>query len=245
MSPAIIATNLCKTYQGKPAVSQLNLSIREGELFALLGMNGAGKTTTIKMLSCLVSPTSGDALLLGDSIVSNPFAVKAKINVSPQETAVARNLTVKENLELIGGLYGLEGKSLQGRVTELLSTFRLDTVARDKAKVLSGGLQRRLSIAMALISDPKILFLDEPTLGLDVLARRELWAAIRTMKGKVTIILTTHYLEEAEALADRVGVMARGQLKAVGTVAELLAQTSEVKFEEAFIKLATEEELAG
>lgn len=240
---AIQTTNLTKKFQDKTAVNSLNLSINQGELFALLGVNGAGKTTTIKMLTCLISPTSGDATLLGDSIVSNHHVVKEKINVSPQETAVARNLSVKENLELIAQIYGFGKKAVDIKVEEMLTTFNLTEVSKDKAKTLSGGTQRRLSIAMALISNPKILFLDEPTLGLDVIARRELWIAIEKLKGSITIILTTHYMEEAEALSDRIGVIAKGELKAVGTVAELIAETNSKTLEDAFVSLATKEEV--
>ena len=241
---AIKSIDLNKRFGNKTAVNSLNLSVEEGELFSLLGINGAGKTTTIKMLSCLLAPTSGDALLLGDSIVDNPQAVKAKINVSPQETAVARNLTVRENLELIAEIYGNCRKSARQKAEEMLTAFRLTEAAGDKAKILSGGMQRRLSIAMALISDPKILFLDEPTLGLDVLARRELWQAVEKLKGKMTIILTTHYMEEAEALSDRVGIMSQGSLISVGTVPELLSATDTNTLENAFIKLSTEPEVS-
>ena len=236
---AIKTINLTKRFKDKTAVDSLNLSIEQGELFALLGVNGAGKTTTIKMLSCLTAPTSGDALLLGDSILSRPYAVKQKTNVSPQENAVAPNLSVQENLELIAQIYGTNGKTAQTKANEMMSLFGLSEAARDKAKTLSGGMQRRLSIAMALISNPEILFLDEPTLGLDVLARRELWSTIKQLKGKVTIILTTHYMEEAEALSDRIGIMSRGQLTAVGTAEELISQTGASTFEDAFVTLAT------
>ncbi len=190
---AIKTIDLEKKYKEKVAVNKLNLSIEEGEFFSLLGTNGAGKTTTIKMLSCLYRPTSGDAILLGDSIVKNPFAVKEKIGVSPQETAVAPNLTVKENLQLIAEVYGNNKRDAVKKAEQLIERFGLAEIADSKAKTLSGGWQRRLSIAMALISDPKILFLDEPTLGLDVIARRELWTTIKELKGKITIILTTHY----------------------------------------------------
>ncbi|NTV36532.1 MAG: ABC transporter ATP-binding protein [Anaerolineaceae bacterium] len=236
---AIQTRQLTKRYKDFTAVDALDLTINQGELFALLGVNGAGKTTTIKMLSCLSSPTSGDAVLLGDSIVTNPHAVKEKINVSPQETAVASNLTVQENLEMIAGIYGFDRKQAQQKAAEMLSVFGLTEVAQKRAKTLSGGMQRRLSIAMALISNPQILFLDEPTLGLDVLARRELWTEIKKLKGKITIILTTHYMEEAQALSDRIGVMVKGKLKAVGTAAELMKKTGCNDFEEAFIALAT------
>jgi len=239
---AVETIKLTKRFGPKTAVNDLNLSVREGELFALLGVNGAGKTTTIKMLCGLSSPTSGDALLLGDSILKNPRAVKEHSNVSPQETAVARNLSVTENLELIARIYGSNKTDAARKARETLERLSLTEVAKDKAKTLSGGMQRRLSIAMALISEPKILFLDEPTLGLDVIARRELWAVVKGLKGKVTMILTTHYLEEVEALSDRVGVMAKGRLKAVGTVEELTRQTNAKSFEDAFVQLATETE---
>ena len=220
------------------AVDNLNLTVEQGELFALLGVNGAGKTTTIKMLSCLIKPTSGEAELLDDNIVSSPYAVKAKINISPQETAVAANLSVIENLVFIAGIYGQDSKTAKKSADEIASRFGLNDVRKKKAKQLSGGMQRRLSIAMALISNPQILFLDEPTLGLDVLVRRELWASIKALKGKITIILTTHYMDEVETLSDRVGVMASGKLTAIGTVAELTEQTGTSKLEDAFVILA-------
>jgi ABC-2 type transport system ATP-binding protein len=240
---AIQTKALTKRYKDRLAVNALDLSIEQGELFALLGVNGAGKTTTIKMLSCLTRPTSGDAFLLGDSVLSNPDAVKKKINISPQETAVAGNLSVKENLELVAGIYGSDAKTAQSKTNEMLSTFGLSEIAQHKAKTISGGMQRRLSIAMALISHPRILFLDEPTLGLDVFARRELWSAIEKLKGEITIILTTHYMEEAEALSDRIGIMTRGRLQDVGTSAELIAKTGTKTFEDAFIALASESEV--
>lgn len=237
---AIQTIKLEKKYGDKIAVNKIDLSIAEGELFSLLGVNGAGKTTTIKMLSCLLAPTSGDALLLGDSIISDPYAIKSKINVSPQETAVAPNLTVTENLILIAEIYGNDKKDAESKAKEMISVFGLTDVSKNRSKTLSGGMQRRLSIAMALISNPKILFLDEPTLGLDVLARRELWAAIEKLKGKITIILTTHYMEEAEALSDRIGIMSNGELKAVGTAAELIAKANGKNFEDAFVIIASE-----
>jgi ABC-2 type transport system ATP-binding protein len=237
---AVQITNLTKKFGDFVAVDGLNLSVEQGELFALLGVNGAGKTTTIKMLSCLSKPTSGDATLLGDSVITNPFAVKEKINVSPQETAIAPNLSVRENLELIAGIYGSNKKEAAAKADKTIAEFGLSEVAKQKAKTLSGGWQRRLSIAMALISNPQILFLDEPTLGLDVLARHELWHVIEELKGKITMILTTHYLEEVEALSDRVAVMANGKLKAIGTVAQLMEKTHEKNLEDAFVALVSE-----
>ena len=207
---AITIKALTKRYANLIAVNNLDLTIEQGELFALLGVNGAGKTTMIKMLSCLIKPTSGDATLLGDSIISDPHSVKEKTNISPQETAVAANLSVLENLELVAGIYGQDSKTAKKNARKIAQRFGLEDELGKKAKKLSGGMQRRLSIAMALISEPKILFLDEPTLGLDVLARRELWASIKSLKGRVTIILTTHYMDEVENLSDRIGIMSMG-----------------------------------
>lgn len=238
---AVEITGLTKDYKSRRAVDNLSLSIEKGEFFALLGQNGAGKTTTIKMLSCLLTPSSGDALLLGNSILGNPEAVKQKINVSPQETAVAPNLSVQENLELIARIYGSDKHEARRKATEMLAAFGLTDRAKDKARSLSGGMQRRLSIAMALISDPEVIFLDEPTLGLDVRARRELWKIITGLKGKITIILTTHYLEEAEALADRIGIMHNGKLQALGTAEEIKAVTGQPTLEDAFLVLTETE----
>lgn len=231
---------LVKRYKNITAVDKLNLEIHQGELFSLLGINGAGKTTTIKMLSCLTKPTDGDAIVGGYSVTKESEKVKRLIGVSPQETAVAPNLSVKENLELICGIHGFSKEKVASKVTQLAEQFALDNVLNRKAGKLSGGWQRRVSIAMALISEPKILFLDEPTLGLDVIARHELWDAIRALKGKVTIILTTHYMEEAEALSDRIGIMKNGRLLAVGTASELNAMAGTDDFESAFVAIVKE-----
>ena len=237
---AIKTNELVKRYKKITAVDKLDLEIRKGELFSLLGVNGAGKTTTIKMLSCLTKPTDGDAVVGGHSITKESEQVKRLIGVSPQETAVAPNLSVEENLELICGIHGFSKEKTQAKITELSERFGLDTVLQRKAGKLSGGWQRRVSIAMALISEPKILFLDEPTLGLDVIARHELWETIRALKGNVTIILTTHYMEEAEALSDRIGIMKSGKLLAVGTVDELNERAGTKDFEAAFISIVKE-----
>ena len=236
----IKATRLTKRYQNLTAVDQLDLEIRQGELFSLLGVNGAGKTTTIKMLSCLTKPTDGDALVDGCSITKEPELVKGRIGVSPQETAVAPNLSVKENLELICGIHGFNKEKRTAKIQELSDRFALDSVLHRKAGKLSGGWQRRVSIAMGLISEPKILFLDEPTLGLDVIARHDLWDTLRTLKGKVTIVLTTHYMEEAEALSDRIGIMKNGRLLAVGTAEELKQKAGSTDFETAFVSIVKE-----
>ena len=237
---AIKTMQLVKRYKTLTAVDQLDLDIRQGELFSLLGVNGAGKTTAIKMLSCLTEPTSGDAVVGGYSIIREPEQVKRLIGVSPQETAVAPNLSVEENLELICGIHGFTKEKTQAKVKELSGQFSLDSVLKRKAGKLSGGWQRRVSIAMALISEPQILFLDEPTLGLDVLARHELWETIHSLKGNVTIILTTHYMEEAEALSDRIGIMKSGKLLAVGTVEDLNQLAGTDDFETAFVSIVKE-----
>lgn len=234
---AIEIQNLTKKYKDVVAVDDLSLNIRQGELFALLGVNGAGKTTTIKMLSCLVKPTSGDALVCGKSIVSSAGEVKPLIGVSPQETAVAPNLSTRENLELMCGVHGFSKEKTAEKIAELCEQFNLGEVMSKRAGKLSGGWQRHLSIAMAMISEPEILFLDEPTLGLDVIARSELWDAIRALKAHTTIILTTHYMEEAEALSDRVGIMRGGKLLTVGTAGEIKSSVGTDSFEEAFIKI--------
>ncbi len=234
---AIEIKNLTKKYKDITAVDKLNLTIEKGELFSLLGVNGAGKTTTVKMLSTLTKPDSGDAFLLGKSIVNDSAYVKTFIGVSPQETAVAPNLSVKENLELICGINGYDEEKTAGKTKELSKKLGLDSVFSKKAGKLSGGWQRRLSIAMALICEPEILFLDEPTLGLDVLARSDLWDMIRALKGRITIILTTHYMEEAEALSDRIGIMKDGKMLSVGTAGELKEKTGKERFEEAFIAI--------
>ena len=236
----IKATQLVKQYKNLTAVDKLGLEIQQGELFSLLGVNGAGKTTAIKMLSCLTKPTSGDAIVGGYSITKEPEQVKRLIGVSPQETAVAPNLSVKENLALICGIHGFSKEKTKTKIQELSEQFSLDSVLLRKAGKLSGGWQRRVSIAMALISEPKILFLDEPTLGLDVLARHDLWEVIRSLKGKITIILTTHYMEEAEALSDRIGIMKSGRLLAAGTVEELKAKANTNDFETAFVSIVKE-----
>ena len=234
---AIEIKGLTKRYKDVLAVDDLTLSVGKGELFSLLGVNGAGKTTTIKMLSCLTQPTSGDAFLHGKSICKDAAAVKSIIAVSPQETAVAPGLSVLENLALMCGVHGLSKEKKNAKIQELTEQLGLASVIGKKAGKLSGGWQRRLSIAMALISEPAVLFLDEPTLGLDVLARSDLWDMIRSLKGKVTIILTTHYMEEAEALSDRIGIMKDGKLLVCDTADEIKKTAGTDHFEQAFIRI--------
>lgn len=237
---AITTSNLVKQYGNVTAVDKITLNVRQGELFSLLGENGSGKTTIIKMLSCLTKPTAGDAFIRGYNIINEPERVKRKISVSPQETAIARNLTVQENLELMCGIHSFSKEKTREKVQELANQFSLQSVLHRKAGKLSGGWQRRVSIAMALASEPEILYLDEPTLGLDVIARRDLWNEILALKGKTTIILTTHYLKEAEDLADRIGIMKNGRLLAVGTSKELKASAGTDDFETAFVSFLKE-----
>ena len=238
---AIKTKKLTKKYKDKVAVNEIDLTIKQGELFALLGVNGAGKTTLIKMLSGLILPTSGEIIIEKMNMKKEVFKIKEILNVSPQETAIAPNLTVKENLEFMAGVYQIEEKD--NKISELIKQFKLEEVLNKKAKTLSGGWQRRVSIAISLINDPKILFLDEPTLGLDVIARKELWKVINSLKGIITIILTTHYMEEAESLSDRIGIISNGNLVAVGTSKELIKKTKTKSFEDAFVSIATGGEL--
>ena len=233
--------NLTKKYKDKVAVNNISLNIKEGELFALLGVNGAGKTTTIKMLCGLILPTEGNITIEKMDMKKDTFKIKEILNVSPQETAIAPNLTVKENLEFMAGVYQINDK--ENKINELIKLFKLNEVLNKRAKTLSGGWQRKVSIAISLINSPKILFLEEPTLGLDVIARKELWKIIKELKGKITIILTTHYMEEAESLSDRIGIMANGKLIDIGTSAELIKKTKTKNFEDAFVSIVTGGEL--
>ena len=234
---AIETKKLTKKFKDKIAVNEIDLNINQGELFALLGVNGAGKTTTIKMLSGLILPTSGEIIIENMDMKKDVFKIKEILNVSPQETAIAPNLSVKENLEFMDGVYQIKDKN--EKINELVKQFKLDEVLNKKAKTLSGGWQRKVSIAISLINNPKILFLDEPTLGLDVIARKELWKVINSLKGKITIILTTHYMEEAESLSDRIGIMANGKLVDIGTAKELIKKTKTKTLEDAFVSIAT------
>ena len=235
---AIETRGLTKRYKTKTAVDGIDLEVKEGELFALLGVNGAGKTTTVRMLTCLSEPTSGECSVCGNDCVSEQSEVKKLVGISPQDTAVAENLTVYENLKLVCGIYGYPKEESENKISKMFTLFRMDEVKNSRAKTLSGGWKRKLSIAMALISEPRVLFLDEPTLGLDVLARRELWSVVESLKGKITIILTTHHMEEAEHLADRIAIMLEGKIAAVGTLAELEKLSGKTGLEESFVKIA-------
>lgn len=236
---AIEARGLVKRYGGVCAVDDLSFAVGQGEIFALLGTNGAGKSTAVRMLAGPTPPDEGDALLMGRSAVWERNEVRRIVGVSPQESAVAPRLTVRENLEFIAGLHGLP----KSRADAALEEYSLDEVAKKRAGALSGGWQRRLSIAMALLPGPEVLFLDEPTLGLDVLARRELWRMIEGLRGRVAVLLTTHYMEEAEALCDRIAILRAGRLAALGTARELTKLAGAERFEDAFVKLAAEEEI--
>lgn len=235
---AVEAVKLTKKYKTKTAVDGIDFHVEKGELFALLGVNGAGKTTTIRMLTCLSKPTSGSAEVCGHNTLTESEAVKRIIGISPQDTAIAENLTIKENLQLVCKIYGFSKDKTTAKINEMTDIFGLSDVLNDRAKTLSGGWKRKLSIAMALISEPEVLFLDEPTLGLDVLARRELWRAIEALKGKITIILTTHYMEEAESLSDRIAIMLGGRIAAMGTLSEIEQIAGEDGLEASFVKIA-------
>lgn len=235
---AVEAKNLTKIYKNKTAVDNINFTVEKGELFALLGVNGAGKTTTIRMLSCLSVPNSGEAFICGKSCINESASVKSYIGISPQDTAVAGNLTVRENLEFMSKVYGFDKDKIKSRCDEMISLFNMHDVKNSRAKTLSGGYKRKLSIAMALITEPQVIFLDEPTLGLDVLARRELWKAIELLKGKITIILTTHYMEEAEHLSDRIAIMVNGKIAEMGTLSELEKLSGKTGLENVFVEIA-------
>jgi len=234
---SIETKKLTKKFKDKIAVNEIDLNIKEGELFALLGVNGAGKTTTIKMLSGLILPTSGTIKIENMEMKKDVFKIKEILNVSPQETAIAPNLTVLENLYFMAGVYEIADKD--EKVNDLIKMFHLEEYLNKRCKTLSGGTMRKVSIAISLINDPEILFLDEPTLGLDVISRKELWKVIEGLKGRKTIILTTHYMEEAEALSDRIGIMANGKLVDIGTSKELIKKTRTKNIEDAFVKIVT------
>lgn len=237
---AIKTIGLTKRYKSTVAVDSLDIEIGKGELFSLLGLNGAGKTTTIKMLTCLTRPTSGEGYVGGYSVTENAECVKRLIGVAPQESAIAPKLSVFENLYMMSKIYGFSKEKSAKKLDELSDIFGLSEVLKKKAGKLSGGYKRRLSLAMALIGEPEILFLDEPTLGLDVLARRELWDVILSLKGKITIVLTTHYMEEAEALSDRIGIMKSAHLLSVGTPRELMEKANADCLEAAFVSIVKE-----
>jgi len=226
---AIQTFGISRKFGNLVAVDGINLSVKEGELFSLLGPNGAGKTVTIKMLCCLLRPSSGTATIMGHDIQKDPMAVKKAIDVSPQETAIAEHLNALENLSLIGGIHGLEKEEVKKRSKELLEMMGLTNRAKEQVRKYSGGMKRRLSIVMALVSNPQVLFLDEPTLGLDPQSRRGIWEHIAELKGKKTIVLTTHYLEEADALADRIAIMDEGKIMALGTPRELKGNISDMQ----------------
>lgn len=239
MSAAIELQGLSKHYKEKVAVSPMTLTIKQGELFGLLGVNGAGKTTVINMITGIARPSSGDALVLGHSLRKELPRIRKLIAVSPQETSLAQNLTVRENLLLMARIHGFSMDKSVEKTDALINQFSLQPYEHQRGKNLSGGWQRKLSIAMALIANPQILFLDEPTLGLDIISRRELWAIIQQLRETTTIVLTTHYLEEAESLCDRICIMKDGDVKALGTVDELLSTSTKENFEDAFVHFVT------
>ncbi len=227
--------NVKKYYKDVKALDGISFQVNENELFGLLGVNGAGKTTIVKLSTGLIDYDSGSISVCGFDVKKELDKVSQVVNLSPQETSVALNLTVLENLNFFKDVYGVKDENI---VDELINSFHLEEFKNKKAKTLSGGYQRRLSIAIGLISSPKLLFLDEPTLGLDVIARRELWNIINNLKSKLTIILTSHYLEEIEALCDRVAIMKSGKLLAIGTVSEIKKIANKDSFEDAFIEIS-------
>lgn len=235
---AVEVKNLTKKYRTKTAVDSISFSVEKGEIFALLGVNGAGKTTTIRMMSCLSVPTSGEVYINGHNCTNESDEVRQITGISPQETSVAENLTVRENLEFIAEVYGFDKNKIKSQTDKMIQLFSMGEVENSRAKTLSGGWKRKLSIAMALISEPEVLFLDEPTLGLDVLARRELWTAVESLKGRITIILTTHYMEEAEHLSDRIAIMVDGKISAVGTLSEIEKISGKTGLENSFVEIA-------
>lgn len=241
MKNAIEIRNLTKTFGDKIAVNNISLDIPENSIFSLLGVNGAGKTTTIRVLSGLSKCDEGNVYIMGMDVSKDMNRIKKIINISTQETAVAQNLSVKENLEFIAGIYGMDREETKLTVDKVIEDFSLDEVKKQRAKTLSGGWQRRLSIAMATMTHPKVLFLDEPTLGLDVLARRELWRIINKIKKNTTIILTTHYMEEAEELSDQVAIMVKGSIRDTGSVSDLKQKYNSKSLEEVFVKIAEED----
>lgn len=239
MMNAITINNLTKKYKNINAVSDLSIHIHQGEVFTILGTNGAGKSTTIKMLTTLVKPTSGTATIMGYDIIKEKEKIRKFINISPQETAIANNLTVLENLEFFAGIYNINDS--KQKINDLIMLFKLQNVLKQKVKTLSGGYKRKVSIAVSLINSPKILFLDEPTLGLDVISRRELWEIINVLKKDTTIILTTHYMEEAEALSDKIAIMNQGRLLVVDTPDNLKQNYLKSTIEEVFTSVILEE----
>lgn len=237
---AIKVSNLTKKFKNVLAVNNISFNVKEGEIFGVLGLNGAGKTTTIKMMSGLTRPTSGNIKVFDYDIYKDINKIKSIIGVSPQESAIANNLTVKENIELMASLYFKDKIKIKDNIKLVINNLGLENYINRRAKTLSGGYKRRLSIAMALVTNPRILFLDEPTLGLDVINRHELWNVINNLKGKVTIILTSHYMEEISALVDDIAIMKNGKILMINNLETILKSTNTNSLEEAFIKIVGE-----
>ena len=235
---AIITEELTKKYEDITAVDNLNLQIKKGELFGLLGPNVAGKTTTISILCGLIKQTSGTAKIFGFDVQKDIQKVKELIGVCIQETAIYPYLSGAENLELFGKLYGMDKKTINERSNMLLTKMGLKEDAKRITAKYSGGMKRRLSLSLALIHDPQIAFLDEPTVAMDPQSRHAVWGFIKEQKARSkTIILTTHYMEEAEELCDRVGIIDHGRLITLGTPAELIARNNVKNLEDVFIQL--------
>ncbi|KKN48001.1 hypothetical protein LCGC14_0657210 [marine sediment metagenome] len=235
---AIVIEGLVKRFGDVLAVDDLNLEIKRGELFGLLGPNGAGKTTTINILSGLLQPTSGTAYVGGYDVKKDLKKIKELIGVCPQEAAVFKFLTGRENIELFGSLHGMSKKEAKERTEDLLKQANFTETSKRKAKGYSGGMARQLNLLIALVNNPQIAYLDEPTVGMDARARRKTWEFIGSLKEQnKTVILTTHYIEEAEALSDRVGIIDYGELIALGTPKELMKKHDSKNLEEVFLKI--------
>lgn len=230
MTAILQVQNLVKKYGDFTAVKGISFDIKEGEIFSLLGPNGAGKTTTISMLSTLYTPTSGDAVIGGHSVTKDPMAVRQLIGVVPQDIALYEDLTAQENLVFWGQMYGLSGKPLATRVDEVLEQIGLTDKAKNRVKTYSGGMKRRVNIGVGLLHKPRLLFMDEPTVGIDPQSRRAILDTVKDLnKQGMTLLYTTHYMEEAQELSDRVGIIDHGELIALGTQKELTQQVGETE----------------
>lgn len=228
MTPILEVQNLVKNYGSFNAVKGISFSINEGEIFSLLGPNGAGKTTTISMLSTLFTPTGGDAFICGHSVTKDPMAVKKCIGVVPQDLALYEDLSARENLNFWGQMYGLSGKELTKRVDEVLEQISLTDKAKQRVKTYSGGMKRRVNIGVGLLHKPRLLFMDEPTVGIDPQSRRAILDSVKELNQKgMTVLYTTHYMEEAQELSHRVGIIDHGELIALGTQQELTKMVGE------------------
>jgi ABC-2 type transport system ATP-binding protein len=228
MTPILQAKNLVKKFGDLTAVNDVSFSLETGEIFSLLGPNGAGKTTAISMLSTLIKPTSGDALIGGHSVTRSPIEVKKMIGVVPQEIALYESLTARENLFFWGRMYGMSGSGLRQRVDQVLDQIGLPERANQKVETYSGGMKRRVNIGVGLLHEPRLVFMDEPTVGIDPQSRRNILDTVKDLnKQGMTVLYTTHYMEEAQELSDRIGIIDHGKMIALGTHKELTAMVGQ------------------